>query len=245
MPTIIGTDLFNHNNFTVPGGGPYSEVNGSPATDLTIVRPGDPASLLLANAVNTAESLGYTNFAPAARAWNGVFCRLNSADATASSFWFFVQMYCSPEAGAAAKWGYSTFANQLYTDVNGVNNFAAFSLDTWHWVETIFDVSGTTHTMYVRIDGVDMTPTSESGSSASHVNSLYLGAFQLVALPGIRLSHHMWGTAASTSDWLGAPASGQVILPDADIATTGWSTAPLYSKINDSSDSTVITATAS
>jgi hypothetical protein len=34
-------------------------------------------------------------------------------------------------------------------------------------------------------------------------------------------------------------------LPDADITTTGWSTAPLYSKVNDASDATVITATAS
>jgi len=33
--------------------------------------------------------------------------------------------------------------------------------------------------------------------------------------------------------------------PDADIATTGWSTAPLFSKINDDSDATVIQATAS
>lgn len=34
------------------------------------------------------------------------------------------------------------------------------------------------------------------------------------------------------------------ILPDADVTTTGWSTAPLFSKVNDASDATVITATA-
>jgi hypothetical protein len=34
------------------------------------------------------------------------------------------------------------------------------------------------------------------------------------------------------------------IRPDADTVATGWTTAPLYSKINDSSDSTVIQATA-
>jgi len=34
-------------------------------------------------------------------------------------------------------------------------------------------------------------------------------------------------------------------LPDADIVTTGWATAPLFSKVNDASDGTVITATAS
>ncbi len=34
-------------------------------------------------------------------------------------------------------------------------------------------------------------------------------------------------------------------LPDADVTTTGWTTTPLYSKVNDSSDATVIQATAS
>jgi hypothetical protein len=40
-------------------------------------------------------------------------------------------------------------------------------------------------------------------------------------------------------------AGGQVLLPDADVATGGWTTAPLFSKVNDSSDATIITATAS
>lgn len=34
------------------------------------------------------------------------------------------------------------------------------------------------------------------------------------------------------------------VLPDADVVTTGWTTAPLYSKINDSSDATIMQATA-
>lgn len=33
-------------------------------------------------------------------------------------------------------------------------------------------------------------------------------------------------------------------LPDADVVTTGWTTAPLFSKVNDASDATVIQATA-
>lgn len=37
----------------------------------------------------------------------------------------------------------------------------------------------------------------------------------------------------------------QQLDPDADLATTGWATAPLFSKINDASDATVITGAAS
>lgn len=44
---------------------------------------------------------------------------------------------------------------------------------------------------------------------------------------------------------LGGSPTPQTILPDADLATTGWTTAPLFSKINDSSDATVITGTLS
>jgi hypothetical protein len=45
--------------------------------------------------------------------------------------------------------------------------------------------------------------------------------------------------------WAFAAAAAQTLLPDADLATAGWTTAPLFSKVNDSSDATIITATAS
>lgn len=60
---------------------------------------------------------------------------------------------------------------------------------------------------------------------------------------------HTWTTAAPFSHIaIGVIAAGSApaaIRPDADTVTTGWTTAPLYSKINDSSDATVIQATAS
>jgi hypothetical protein len=40
-----------------------------------------------------------------------------------------------------------------------------------------------------------------------------------------------------------AAAVTQAFLPDADITTTGWTSTPLWSKLNDSSDATVVTAT--
>ena len=41
------------------------------------------------------------------------------------------------------------------------------------------------------------------------------------------------------------PTAGQTLVPDADITTTGWTTSPLWSKLADSSDVTIVTATAS
>ena len=40
-----------------------------------------------------------------------------------------------------------------------------------------------------------------------------------------------------------AAAASQEFLPDADTVTTGWTATPLYSKLNDGSDATVVTAT--
>lgn len=48
------------------------------------------------------------------------------------------------------------------------------------------------------------------------------------------------------STYIEYTASGQQLRPDADVTTTGWTTTPLWSKIEETSaDGTVITATAS
>jgi hypothetical protein len=75
---------------------------------------------------------------------------------------------------------------------------------------------------------------------------LILSATGSVSLAGT------WTAAAGIPDVVSAfvaykaAAATQQIRPDADIVTTGWSTAPLFSKVNESSPGgTVITATAS
>ncbi len=50
--------------------------------------------------------------------------------------------------------------------------------------------------------------------------------------------------AAAAQTYDGADATPpQIIRPDADLATTGWTVTPLFSKVNDQSDATVISAT--
>lgn len=51
------------------------------------------------------------------------------------------------------------------------------------------------------------------------------------------------GTQTSPIEWGSLTLDN--CLPDADVTTTGWTTTPLFSKVNDSSDATVIQATAS
>lgn len=49
----------------------------------------------------------------------------------------------------------------------------------------------------------------------------------------------LWKAVDATYEML------RYVAPDADVVTTGWATAPLFSKVNDASDATVIAGTAS
>lgn len=58
-------------------------------------------------------------------------------------------------------------------------------------------------------------------------------------------ANDQWGAIVAAFKEL-TPATGQTLRPDADTTTTGWTTTPLWSKIEETSaDGTVITATAS
>lgn len=76
-------------------------------------------------------------------------------------------------------------------------------------------------------------------ASGSHINS---------GSPGVAYSSTV-GDVPTLNDWEGGDltvAEGQILRPDADTTTTGWTTTPLFSKINEAvADGTVITATAS
>jgi hypothetical protein len=103
-----------------------------------------------------------------------------------------------------------------------------------------------------------VTFTGPAGSTEIHdyaaeaVSPLRAGAwyYELITDAGATLDRIItmsaarayWGAMLAVRP---SSVSSQLILPDADIVTTGWSTAPLFSKVNDTSDATVISATAS
>lgn len=77
------------------------------------------------------------------------------------------------------------------------------------------------------------------------VNGVSKGSGSDAVLASGRISLPIWGTLAVDSFSLGVPsATLDNCLPDADVTTTGWTTTPLFSKVNDASDATVIQSTA-
>ena len=98
--------------------------------------------------------------------------------------------------------------------------------------------------LYNTADSSTITDTSSAGSLvlAADIEGARFGS--MATAPTTPFTVYFDDLAANDTGWLG-PSSVQTLLPDADTATGGWTTAPLFSKVNDSSDATFITATAS
>lgn len=243
-PTVQGTDDFNHGNFAVPGGASYSAISGTPAKDTSIVHSPEVASLLI-DTTAAAENVEHNITGSPQYPWHGFWWRQETAEKSASNFHV---ARINAADGNGGRLDFQVSTNKLFCTIAGGSEFpvsAALALDTWHWIEMILDCGLGTRTCYWRVNGVDYTPTNRVIAASSGSKSS-LGPTSAETGKS-RYSNHKWGVAASVSDWLGAPASLTLdsCLPDADITTTGWTTAPLFSKVNDASDATVIQATAS
>lgn len=243
MPTVQGTDTYDHNDFAVPGGASYTSIFGMPTRDLTIVRAGDPASLLISTSA-AAEAVEQAISGAPAFAWCGFWWRIESggepaSDVTVATF--------DVASGARAKLSYQPSQDRFYhfwdggTPVAGASS--SYTPGSWVWIEMIASPASTRE-VWTRFGGVDISVASLA-SSATSITHRTLGPDSGTPTVTMRYSRGMWGTASSSSDWLGEPVIGQILLPDADLAEGGWTTAPLFSKINDSSDASIITATAS
>lgn len=205
MPSVADNDYYEHNDFGVPGGGPYNNVVGTPTQGTANPQSLD-AQYLLCNNAAADEYVEYAMSPTVSRGWNAYYFRVNTGEEPAGNAT--IQQIWTTGYGQAAKVYYLPGSNELSITVADVGfSNLAITLDAWHWCEFIFDVSGTTHSIYGRVDGVDFTPQSDGGGgSAAAVQFIELGA-RFSNWTAARFSHYLRGTASSTSDWLGDPAS--------------------------------------
>lgn len=237
MPTVQGTDDFNH---TIVSGS-YDAFFGAPTQVLTPIYQSQPATLKIApDNVNTQGVRKNITGSPT-KGWMAWALRFETIPTTAG-------VLCGELRDAAATVARFTVAattGELFCYVSGgaTRSWGNITADTWYWIEAIFDVNDGTGVKkcYWRVNGVDQTTATDTVAAST------ISWSQLVSTSGFGdwyCGLWKWGTASTTSDWLGEPTSGQTLLPDADVTTTGWTTAPLYSKLNDASDATIVTATA-
>lgn len=122
---------------------------------------------------------------------------------------------------------------------SSTSDFTVYDTDTsWSWANGDW-------LRLTRVGNVLKSWASSDGTSWTELSSQTVTIWtDQTGLVGAMINH----TSPRIDDWTLADAAGppQTLRPDADIVTTGWSTAPLFSKIDEeSADGTVITATAS
>lgn len=239
MPTVLSVDTFEHGDFTVPGGGSYSNIFGTPTKDTSIIVGNMPQAALFNGIEGLRKSIGTPRYG-----WHGFWFRREVTTDDALSGVLLDASSSGPQMRLSTSLG----AQNAYSYIGG----GSTSLGTIHidagvdyWIEMIGDFGATTWTLYWSINGVVQTPATLAGQSITTA-----GYAQLYNTAVVEHRNADWrtGSAVDGSDFLGVPtfAPPQRIRPDGDLATTGWSTAPLWSKIaEETADGTVISGLAS
>jgi hypothetical protein len=212
MPIIIGTDDFGHNDFTVPGGGPYAAVSGTPQRDVAITHPGDPYSLLVSSTANVT----YDNPTNPTKGWIGFWWYQVSTDPFVGSHGLDIIF---PAAGGSSNTGWASAPSRIFHTVGTAFPSRNVALDAWHWIEHILDVGSGTRTSYCRVDNIDLASDS-AAVAASTIDSHVIGDNSTTNTQ--RFAHVMWGYATSITDWLGYPDSVGYPITAPTTGGRGW-----------------------
>jgi hypothetical protein len=128
----------------------------------------------------------------------------------------------------------------------GSNSAVGVAASQWVRIETHLNCATTTWE-YRLFNTADSTTADATGGGAGCSVSANAGniTFGINVTTPASFTVYFDDVAISTVGWIGPAVSNQILRPDADLTVGGWSSAPLYSKLNDSSDSTYITETSS
>lgn len=236
MPTVQGTDDFNH-AIDAAYYGSYFWGSGLAAVSSPLYQS-TPKSLEF-DWVNNACGLGWAITGSQTYAWMGFPYRQTEANFADLGIARLVTVATTPMLLGLGSTGlYLNIGTNWSTEI-------AITPNTWYWVEVILYCGATTWQGALKV-GETVQTVSATGQTVTTIERVQfyhdVETSSVVAYIGGAWKR---GYATSMTDWLGPPLTLDSCLPDADITTTGWSTAPLYSKINDDSDATVIQATAS
>lgn len=226
MPTIQGgPDAFDH-GFDVPVD--YDNVFGTPTAVTDPLYQGRLNSLEINAPGNEGVRKNYSG--GTTRAWVGFPIRFASFPTGGDTR----VLTISAASDLAECFLYVNGSGQMYMNVgpNFSTSSSALSLDTFYWIEAIFDVSTTTYSGTWRISGSDQDDV-DSGVLASASTCDYN---QLLSFSGEGTmtwyagGYWVWGSAASASDWLGEPSveMGRRYKRLAGPAQLGTSAATLY-----------------
>lgn len=214
MPDVQGIDSFDH-GFDV--GPDYDQV-------FTVAQLSAVTSPLYQERLNSlrVDVIASTNIGvrknitgSPSRGWTGFPLMIDDNPVTSS---ISVLGLHSVTSNIQARLAVST-GGVLFAFIGGGSNQngPTLTLDTFYWIEVIYDVSAATHELLWRVNGVDQTTATVAATGS---DSIDYGQLVTVSGSGTGIwyagGYWSWGSAISDTDWLGEPSppsSGEYFIP--------------------------------
>jgi hypothetical protein len=238
-------------NFLDQVGGITGTPVGSPAYAQSPITPGDTTGSSVRFDVVDGDTIQFGdvyNFTGSAQFTTLAWLKPISYDA-GGGHWLW-----SAEGAGVNGW-YFRLANPAVTFEAGRGDAAGFDTVSYFMTEATYEsgnvmmvssrYNGTNQ--IININGVDVASAPSSKTMTNDVQGLAFGAYTGLgsAYDGYADDIAIFSTALTEANLLTIyTAAGQALVPDADVTTTGWTATPLWSKLNDNSDATLVTATA-
>lgn len=203
MPTTLGTNNFDHNidgTYYVDG---FWSSGGYPTNVASPVYQSQPKSLQI---TTDGNNIGCRHYITGSRtmAWVG-FAFRSAGKPVSSSVAVLWNQCADPGAERGDVYLGST---GLFVNTGGdIGAEYSISIDQWYWVEVIYDVSTTTHAIYMRVGGVDTDVASTSGTATTISHCQFISGSGDPSGYTYYIGDWRYGYASSTSDWLGEPSA--------------------------------------
>lgn len=202
MPTQQGTDSFDH-GFDVPAD--YDAVFGSPTSAGSPLYQGRNASLRIDAASGAATHGVRKNITGSpGLGWMGFPLRISATPAGAVTLAALHSVTSDKQARIQVN---ASRVLGAYIAGGSLQTGATISVDTWYWIEMIYDATAATHSLYWRVAGSDQTTAtvSATGSDTCDFSQLF-SLFDDASLTWYSGGYWSWGSASTSSDWLGEPS---------------------------------------
>jgi hypothetical protein len=198
MPTLILEDQFTTGGtWTASAGTPV--IGSSPA-------PPDGGNSLECNAAGDYVYWDIPNSGYTRCVW-GVWVYFDTFPATTTTHCFKL------DSGPSEGWLSTEASGQLVGNSSGTPTIAGFTvagavaIDTWHWLQIMYDVSANPWEMRLNVNG-----TVGSGTGAAAASNLNPGIFLLGNTAGgnaytVYFGHPKAGVAADDNDWWAVPSA--------------------------------------
>lgn len=200
MPTIQGTDPFT--NVVAGNYDAFFNVDGTDPSGVTSPLYQDCTHSLRISPTGSNEGVRKNLTGSPSRGWTGFPYYITTSPSGGQG----ILRMSAVTAGILANVSISAArAIHAFVGAGSVVNGPTLDIDTWYWIEAIYNVLSNPHVLHWRVNGVDQTPAEVAATGGDSVGyaQLFSSSGGATWYAGGKWS---WGSATSDSDWSGEPS---------------------------------------